>query len=139
MNVTKRNGCKEGYIRRKSYNRKYKTQLREKGFYRRVKGVTRKVYPKMGIIHVDSACIKDPKLKNKFGPLRPGLLIKHGYQYRLPIEKRHEALRSAVKEYGPLSTYHKLDAVAKLGVKRSPKSSKVFATDRDWIRKTFPL
>jgi hypothetical protein len=47
---------------------------------------------------------------------------------------RHEALVKAIKAYGPLETYRKLDAVAKLSKRVAPDASDIFAMDRDWVR-----
>jgi hypothetical protein len=66
--------------------------------------------------------------------LRKGDLIKYGYQYRLADRLRHRALEKAIKVYGALSVYHKLDAVAKLSVKTAPDASAIFVKDREWVR-----
>jgi len=68
------------------------------------------------------------------GQLRKGDLIKYGYQYRLSDRLRHHALEKAIKVYGALSVYHKLDAVAKLAVKTAPDASAIFSKDREWVR-----
>ena len=38
---------------------------------------------------------------------------------------------------GALSTYRKLDAVAKLSMRIAPDSSRIFAADRDWVEQKF--
>jgi hypothetical protein len=127
--------CKKGYTLRKGYVRKYKTLLRSKGYTRIIKGKKTRIFPSSKPTRVKSTCVKQIGFSNKqIGPLRKGELIKHGYQYRLPTEKRHAALKDAIKEFGALSSYRKLDAVAKLGVRSSPRASKIFAEDRNWIR-----
>ena len=142
-NVGRKLTCKKGYIVRKGYVRRYTTALRKRGFTRVRNGVKTKVFPSSKSTYVKAACIKDTGLPGsipedeKIGPLRKGELIKHGYQFRLPIEKRHEALKSAIKEFGALNTFRKLDAVAKLSVRTSPTASKVFAMDRDWVKTKF--
>jgi hypothetical protein len=95
--------------------------------------------PKVRETRVRSACIRDRGLRGKgttgkIGPLKKGELIKYGYSYRLSDKMRHEALKRAVKAYGPLETYHKLDAVAKLSKRVAPDASAIFAMDRDWVR-----
>jgi len=47
---------------------------------------------------------------------------------------RHEGLVKAIKAYGALETYRKLDAVAKLSKRAAPDASAIFAMDRDWVR-----
>ena len=68
-----------------------------------------------------------------FGPLRHGNLTKYGYSTTNSVTRRRTALSKAEKKYGPLKLYHKLDAVAKLSVKRAPRASKVFRADRQWV------
>ena len=68
------------------------------------------------------------------GKLRKGELIKYGYQYRLADRLRHRALERAIKAYGGLSVFHKLDAVAKLSKKTAPDASDTFSKDREWVR-----
>jgi len=46
-------------------------------------------------------------------------------------------LEKAVKQYGALSVYRKLDAVTKLSVTTAPDASKVFGKDRNWIRNSY--
>ena len=91
-----------------------------------------------------SACIKDvgkpgklPEGAPRIGPLRKGELKKFGYLYKLPDEKRHTALKKAVKSTGPLNVYRKLNAVTKLSRLAAPAASSVFKKDRNWIRKTY--
>ena len=69
-----------------------------------------------------------------FGKLRRGDLIKYGYEYRLADRLRHGALEKAIKHYGALSVYHKLDAVAKLTKHTAPDASAIFSKDREWVR-----
>jgi hypothetical protein len=94
---------------------------------------------------VPASCIKDKGKKGKgvlqgqIGPLRTGELKKHGYSASKPREQRHAALRRAVAAFGSNNVFHKLDAVAKLTVRSSPKSSRVFSEDRDWVRRQFGI
>ena len=66
-------------------------------------------------------------------------MIKYGYQYRLSDSLRQTALKKAIKHYGALSVYRKLDAVAKLSVRTAPDASNIFVRDRNWIRENFEL
>jgi hypothetical protein len=135
--------CPPGYIARASYARKYSTAVRQRGYtVRKASGTTYKVYPKNDTLFVPASCIKDTGLPGKgvpqpIGPLRKGEMTKFGYSSKKPVEERHKALREAVANLGALSTYRKLDAVAKLGVRVSPDSARIFAADRDWVAKTF--
>jgi hypothetical protein len=124
--------------------RRFTSGVKATGYtVKRKNGTTYKVYPKKTSTYVKSACIKDLGRKGKaapgqqIGPLRKGELKKYGYVYRLPSEKRHNALRKAVGAYGPLSVYRKLNAVAKLAVRTAPDASAAFKADRNWVQKTY--
>jgi hypothetical protein len=137
--------CPKGYIARASYARRYKTSVRQKGYtVKKASGTTYKVYPKNDTLYVPAACIKDLGKPGKgvpdkqaIGPLRKGEMTKFGYSSKLGEEARHEALRKAVAALGALSTYRKLDAVAKLSMRIAPDSSRIFAADRDWVEQKF--
>lgn len=136
--------CPKGYIRRKGYTRKFKPVTKQHGYTVRRKGKVYIAHPKKNATYVVSSCIKDrglpgkgPREGERFAPLRKGELIKYGYQYRLSDSVRHKALERAVKAYGALSVYRKLDAVAKLSVRTAPDASTIFEKDRNWIRSTF--
>jgi hypothetical protein len=75
------------------------------------------------------------------GPLRKGELTKYGYIHvtKLTVAERRTALRKAVQEYGSLTTWKKLNAVAVYTRYAAPESSAVFKQDMDWIRKTYGL
>ena len=127
--------CPEGYTLRKGYTRKFTKNVKNKGFTVRRKGTVYTVRPKVNSIKVDPVCVKNRV--NGIGKLRKGELIKYGYQYRLSDAIRHKALEKAVKQYGALSVFRKLDAVAKLSVRVAPDASKIFAKDRNWIHDNF--
>ena len=76
---------------------------------------------------------------NRIGTLKKGLLTKFGYQNvtQLPLEQRHSALAKAIRAYGPLSVFRKLNAVYVYNRKTNPSHSKIFKTDRDWVRLQF--
>lgn len=142
QNTTRK--CPPGQIARKGYIRRFSSGVKATGYtVKRKSGTTYKVYPKKKATYVKSACVKDIGLKGKaapgqqIGPLRKGELKKYGYVYRLPSEQRRSALRKAVNAYGPLSVYRKLNAVAKLALRRAPDASKAFKADRNWIRETY--
>ncbi len=77
------------------------------------------------------------KTAKLIGPLRKGELKKHGYSTFNKTAKRRSALRKAVKEFGALGVYRKLNAVAKLGVRTMPNVAKTFKRNRNWVRKTY--
>jgi hypothetical protein len=137
--------CPKGYIARASYARRYKTSIREKGYtVRKASGTTYKVYPKNETLYVPASCVKDLGKPGKgvpegqgIGPMRQGEMTRFGYSAKKSTEERHKALRLAVMKLGALSTYRKLDAVAKLSVRVAPDASRIFTEDRDWIVKTF--
>jgi len=138
--------CPQGYIVRKGYTRKFSKNVKELGFTVRRKGKLYTVRPKKNEIHVAASCIKNKGLPGKgpregegIGKLRKGELIKYGYQYRLSDGLRHAALKDAIKQYGPLSVYRKLDAVAKYSVRTAPDASTIFSKDRNWIRNHYTL
>jgi hypothetical protein len=77
--------------------------------------------------------------KSRIGTLKKGLLIKFGYQNvtQLSQQQRHEALTKAIRAYGALSVFRKLNAVYVYNRKTNPSHSKIFKTDRDWTRLQF--
>ena len=138
--------CPKGFILRSGYTRKFRPSVKASGFTVRRKGTTYTVRPKANTIKVAASCIKNRGLSGKgpkngkgIGKLRKGELIKYGYQYRLSDSLRQTALKKAVKHYGALSVYRKLDAVAKLSVRTAPDASNIFVRDRNWIRENFEL
>jgi hypothetical protein len=119
--------------------------VKERGYTVRREGAkTYRIYPKKNYTVVRSGCIKNRGLPGKgtasgkaIAPLRKGELRKHGYVYRLSSEQRKAALKKAIKEFGPLGVYRKLNAVAKLSTRTAPEASRVFKSDRDWVKKTY--
>ena len=75
------------------------------------------------------------------GPLRSGELAKFGYSHVVSKSKtaRHKALSLAVKEFGSLGVWRKLNAVQVYTRRLSPASSKVFKADMDWIRSKYGI
>lgn len=146
MQTQKNSGCPQGYIMRRGYTRKFKPSVKTSGFTVRRKGTVYTVRPKANTIRVPAACIKNRGLPGKgpregegIGKLRKGELIKYGYQYRLSDALRQKALKKAIKRYGPLSVYRKLDAVAKLSLRTAPDASSIFSRDRNWVKSNFEL
>jgi hypothetical protein len=137
--INVRKACPPGQILRKAYVRRYTTNVRERGYTVKRGNQLYRAYPKSSSTVVQAACVKDKGLPGKgpeqIAPLRKGELKKHGYLYRDSDLNRHEALRKAVKEYGVLGVYRKLDAITKLSVRAAPKASVIFKKDRDWVKK----
>jgi hypothetical protein len=137
-----RKACPPGKIARKAYVRRLSSSIARKGFLKRTRtGKTIRVHPKVTSTFVPASCVKDtgkkgklPEGAPKIGPLRKGELAKHGYSYKVSEATRQNALRKAIGEFGALSTYRKLDAVAKLTERTNPMAAKVFKHDRNWIQ-----
>jgi hypothetical protein len=146
MQTRRNNGCPKGYILRKGYTRRFRPSVKTSGFTVRRRGKVYTVRPKANAISVPASCIIDRGLPGKgptegegIGKLRKGELIKYGYQYRLSDSNRERALNKAIKKYGALSVYRKLDAVAKLSLRTAPDASKIFSRDRNWVQENFEL
>jgi len=107
-----------------------------KGYERHVNGKT---------VRVPAARITDMgapgKWAEKHGPgigeLRPGGLSSTGYSVVTKKTARHRSLKKAVKKFGPLSTFRKLQAISTYTKRTSPTKSKTFKTDSRWVKKTF--
>jgi hypothetical protein len=144
-----RKACAEGRIRRSGYFREYGTAVKREGYLVRRAGKTVRIYPKTKRVYVKSRCIRDrgaPGKGVKPGsrsiveqPLRKGELTRFGYHTSYPKQVRRNALSKAASHYGPLSLYRKLNAVAKLSAKQAPGAADIFARDREWVRRTYPL
>lgn len=115
--------------------------IRRAGYTRRVARSSRRIY-------VPASCIPDVGAPGKglasgslpgIGPLREGDLSRFGYDKvtTLSVGQRHLALARAVREYGALSLFRKLNAVYVYTRRSSPASSRIFKADRDWVRATY--
>jgi len=134
--------CPRGYLLRKPYVRSYQTSTKRTGYQVKRGNKTFRAYPKTNKTLVKAACIKDlgiPGSISQIGPLRKGDLSKYGYSAKKPEHERHAALNKAIAEYGALTTYRKVNAVAKLAIRRAPGISKIFEKDSNWIRSTHSL
>jgi hypothetical protein len=114
--------CPTGYIKRAA-------------FTRRAASGRKSLVPEQCIRNI-GAPGKGLKGGPGIGPLRKGELAKFGYSdvVHATKEKRHTALSRAVKAYGSLGVWRKLNAVQVYTRRLSPASSKVFKADMDWIR-----
>lgn len=138
--------CPPGKVERRGYVRKFGQSILQKGYtVHRTGGKDYRIYPAKSSVYVHPSCVKDRGLPGKlspgegFGPIRKGELKKYGYTFVEPTHVRHEALNKAVKEFGALGVYHKLDAIAKLSKRTVPKASKVFREDRQWLTDNYKL
>jgi hypothetical protein len=75
------------------------------------------------------------------GPLRKGVLKRFGYNnvVEMSESRRHMALAAAVKVYGSLTVWRKINAVFIYTKNTSPASSRIFKADRDWIKATYGI
>ena len=114
------------------------------------KGSVRKAYTRsngkrVGVSVMPATCIKDLGAKGK-NPrkiprvtLRKGSLGMYGYADvdSMTTAGRHAALARATEAYGPLTVMRKVQYVATLNKRTDPKTSRIFQSDADWIRKTY--
>jgi len=134
--------CPEGMIMRKGYVRHFRNTVRREGYQQVRSGKVIRVKPVDRDIYVKPGCIKNRGKSGRgveageslIGPLRQGELKKHGYSTELPVAERHEALDKAMREFGAVGVFRKLDAVAKLTKRTAPEASRKFTADRDWVR-----
>ena len=122
-----RKTCRKGYVLRRKYTRRRSGK----------------------VLRVKTACIKDRGLPGKgfkgvgpgIGPLREGDLSQFGYikVAKLSVVQRHVALKKAVKAYGSLSVWRKLNAVAVYTKNTSPLVSRIFKSDMAWVKREFGL
>ena len=115
--------CGKGKIYRKSYTRRG-TRADRKSIVR-------------------GQCIRNVGVPGKgfrggpgIGQLRSGELSKFGYDHVVSktMAQRRDALEKAVKAYGSLGVWRKLNAVQVYTRRLSPASSKIFKEDMDWVR-----
>jgi len=73
--------------------------------------------------------------------LRKGLLTKLGYVnvHELSEAKRRAALKKAVRAYGSLSTWKKLNILAIFAKNKHKDLRSIYKADMDWIRATYGL
>lgn len=98
---------------------------------------------------VAASCIKDVGNPGKgiptgapgIGPLRKGDLKRFGYTDVASMSegRRHLALAAAVRAYGSLTVWRKLNAIYIYTRNTAPAASRVFKADRDWIKSYFGI
>lgn len=98
---------------------------------------------------VPAACIRDVGAAGKgykggpggIGPLRHGELAQFGYAgiKSLSVGARRSSLAAAVRRFGSLAVWRKLNAVQIYTRRTSPETSAVVKADMDWIRATYGI
>ncbi len=74
--------------------------------------------------------------KVRIGPLKKGSLM--GYRTKNSETARRKILTMVIlSKEKPLSTFRKLGALMVLTKRRSPKSSRIFRKNRDWVKGKF--
>jgi Family of unknown function (DUF5771) len=105
----------------------------------------RKSYTRKGIRFAGKCLRSTMRSTRRNGPgigkLRKGELAKYGYSKvsTLSLSARHAALDKAIKEFGSLGVWRKLNAVYVYTRRTAPDASKIFKADRDWIRVTYGI
>lgn len=138
--------CPPGYILRAPYRRGFKSITKKSGYNIHKGSKTIRVYPTARSTIVKATCIKDRGLPGKgprsgkgIGSLKKGELSRYGYSAHGSTEERHKALVEAIKVYGPLSVFRKLDAITKYTQRTAPEAHRIFKEDRAWVQKNYPL
>lgn len=109
------------------------------------KTIRRRAYTTKRGVHVRSSRVRDMGAEGKWtakhgpgiGPLKEGKLVSKGYAATKSSTARHRALKKAVRSYGALSTFRKLNAAATYTKRTSKGRSHTFKADRNWVRKSF--
>ena len=110
-----------------------------------MKTIRRRAYTTRRGVYVKSRRIKDRGAPGKWasqhgpgiGPLKEGELSSKGYSVTSSPLSRHRSLKKVVRSLGALSTFRKLNAIATYTKRTSPKKSRQFLSDRNWVKKTF--
>ena len=138
--------CPPGKILRAPYMRKFSNTVKKRGYTVQRKNKTIHIYPKANAALVKAECITNRGLSGKgtqsgkvIGSLNKGSLKKYGYNAHVSKEERHKALKKAIAEYGPLTVFRKLAAVAALTIRTVPEAHKIFVSDQKWIEKNYTL
>ena len=111
------------------------------------KGILRKSYiriSKNGTRQLIKAkCIKQRGKGStvKIGPIRKGLLTQFGYVHVDQLYKKHRyrILKKAIKYYGSLSVWKKLNVLSVFTKYNNPKLHHIYQNDKQWIQSTFGI
>ena len=126
--------CRRGTIRRAGYSRRLTRSRSRSRIY-----VPASCIPDVGAPGKGLASGSSSSSSPGIGRLREGDLSRFGYDNvtTMTVGRRHLALARAVREYGALSLFRKLNAVYVYTRRSSPASSRIFKADRDWVRATY--
>lgn len=116
----------------------------------RRKGYTRRSFTRKSGVHVRGSHVTAKRILDRgapgkwaaihgpgIGPLKEGALTSVGYSVKKGKTARHKSIRKAVKKYGALSTFRKLQAISTYMKRTSKGKSRTYKSDRNWVRKTF--
>jgi hypothetical protein len=123
-----------GRTRQVSYDRTILVHVKPTTFRRKGKTVKRK-----GYIYRRKDLGKPGKGPKLITIKEKGALTKHGYSTKKSIDARRRALAKAIREYGALSVFKKLNAQYVFRKRYDPRTASVFAADRDWVRDQYKV
>ncbi len=135
-----RKNCPPGKVFRAGYVRRYGNTVKREGYIVHRAGQPVRIMPQVEEIRVPAACVDESPPESPTpspSSISKGLLLAHGYNFRLPKRVRRETLIHAVRSHGAPAVYKQLYAVAKIFKRTKPEAAKVFAEDRDWVKTSF--
>lgn len=125
-------------------------EITEGGRMIRRKAYTRHSFTRKSGIHVRGSRVTAKRILDRgapgkwatihgpgIGPLKEGALTSVGYSAKKSKTARHKSIRKAVRKYGALSTFRKLQAISTYTKRTSKGKSRTYKADRNWVRKTF--
>jgi hypothetical protein len=77
------------------------------------------------------------KSKVRIPVRKNNMLKKYGFSAKLSARSRHKSLERAVHEYGALSVFRKLNAIAIFNKNKNPELASKFNADKNWVKKKF--
>lgn len=103
--------------------------------------ISRKSFIRKSGSKVHASCIKSKSLRSKgkkakiyLPKLKSGSLTKYGYSVSEPQKSRKRSLKKAIKKYGKSGVIKKLNAVRLLTRNTSPKNSKKYTQDINFVQ-----
>ena len=96
-------------------------------------------------VSVKAGCIQDLGLPGKrtqpggIGILRKGELTQFGYTGKNHIKERHKAIVLAIKHFGSLSVWRKLNAIYVYTKNTNTLLSSIYNEDRNWVKNTYGI
>jgi hypothetical protein len=109
--------------------------------YVRVRNGKRQFLPAVCIMNVGKPGKGVTSSSAGIGPLRKGDLSRFGYAHVTSMTqgRRHLTLALAVKSYGSLTVWRKLNALYVYTRNTAPASSAIFKADRDWVKEYYGI